>query len=104
MKCGNIRERLIKKALTSHCRFRISAIGIDNRGRIIASATNSHRFLRHGGGLHAEQRVMMHCPRSLKTIIICRIGNGGALLPIHPCVKCKRMADTRGVKILTLGN
>jgi cytidine deaminase len=104
MKChaSAILDRLIKKASTSPCRFRIAAIGLDYRGRVIISRTNSPRFVRHGGGTHAEMSVMISAPRSLRTIIIVRVNRRGELRPIDPCATCARKAEELGIQIRTL--
>lgn len=104
MKCSNshIIDRLKKKASQSNCRSKVAAIGIDYRGRIIASSCNSCRFDHKGGGLHAEMAVMKKAPKSLRTIIICRVGLGGDLRPINPCARCQEKADELGIKIRTL--
>ncbi len=101
MKCNTsqIRDRLYKKALESICRYRIAAIGIDYRGTVISIANNQPRNLYKGGGIHAEQRVMHKSPRSLKKIIILRVGEGGEIRPIDPCSKCAEKAAELGVKI-----
>ena len=94
---------MIKKAKQSNCRFKISAFGYNKKGELIGTATNKQRFVRKGGGEHAEKLLMQQFhPKSLKTIIICRIGNGGAILPIHPCPTCARMAAEHNVKIVTV--
>ncbi len=104
MKCGKseLVERLKKKAAKSPCRYKISAIGIDHRGRVIASATNLPRFPRKGGGLHAEQRVIKNSPRSLSTIVLVRLGLLGEVRPIEPCARCKELAAKLGIKIITV--
>jgi len=70
---------------------------IDNRNRIISIATNAPRFINRG--LHAEERIIHCSPRSLRRIMLLRVGSKGNLLIIHPCDKCQRLADKRGVKI-----
>jgi hypothetical protein len=56
----------IKKAATSSCRYKISALGFNKRGELVATATNRPRFYRHGGGIHAEMALMKEHPKSLK--------------------------------------
>lgn len=98
----HIIEKALKKAEQSECRFRISAIGINKRGEVISKSTNRQRFTRKGGGLHAEMLLMRKHKRALKTIIICRIGNGGDILPIEPCATCAEKAEELGIKIITV--
>lgn len=104
MKCSksDIISRAIKKAANSQCRFRIAAIGLDFRGNVIGSSTNAPFLPKKGGGMHAEQLLMMRTPRSLRTIVIARIGLSGVVRPISPCEKCSRMAQKRGVKIVSV--
>lgn len=102
MKCSNIKERLIRKAMKSWCEFKIAAIGLSARGETLAIACNRPRFLRQGGGVHAEMAVMLSAPRNLRTIVIVRVNKKGELLPVKPCKACARKARDRGVKILTI--
>lgn len=91
-----------KKALQSNCHFKISAIGFSRKGNILGSVTNHHRFSRKGGGKHAELRLMERFGMGLHTILICRVGKGGDILPIDPCYVCQAMADKLGIKIITV--
>jgi len=104
MKCHAtaILDRLRKKARTSVCRFAIAAIGLDYRGRVIGSRTNRPRFVRKGGGVHAEMSLMLSAPKSLRTIVIVRVNRKGELMPIDPCPACARKAAELGIQIRTL--
>lgn len=102
MKTHNLKERLIKKAAQSTGKYRVAAIGLNGRGVAIASSTNTPRFQKKGGGVHAEMKVMKSSPRSLKTIIIARLGATGDLLPIHPCEACARQAEQMSITIRTI--
>lgn len=93
--------RAIRKANQSSCHYRISAIGFSKRGDMLCCYTNKPRFSRLGGGLHAEMRVIRSNPK-VKTMLICRIGAGGALLPIHPCKRCSKVLNKLGVKVVTV--
>lgn len=94
-------HRAIQKASQSSCHYRVSAIGFSKRGDMVCCYTNKPRFSRLGGGMHAEMRVVRSNP-GVRTILICRIGAGGALLPIHPCKRCKKVLDKMGVRIITV--
>ena len=104
MKCSRseVISRLIKKAAKSPCRFRIAAIGMDMRGVVIGSATNLPYLPKAKGGVHAEELLISRSPRSLKTIIIARVGVSGILRPISPCSKCSDMAQKYGIKIVSI--
>lgn len=97
-----IRNRIIKKAKTSVCRYKIGAIGLNNKGEIINSSTNSPRFAHIGGSIHAEMAVMLKAGPSLSTILICRVGAGGDILPIHPCKVCAKKAKKLGITIVPI--
>ena len=101
MKCNvsQIYDRLYKKALGSPCKYRIAAIGLDFRGNVISIATNIPGTTRNGSDIHAEQRIMKNSPRSLKRIIIIRIGGRGEVRPIDPCNICIAKASELGVTI-----
>lgn len=90
--------RLLRKAADVPCRYAVVAVGIDYRGRVISISSNRQRFMRRGGGIHAEQAIIHSSPRSLRRIVIARVRRG-KLLPIEPCEKCKRMAGKFGVSI-----
>lgn len=101
---AHIVQKVIKKAIQSNCCYKVAAIGISKKGEVLYSATNRHRFPRKFGGTHAEMAVMKSCPKSLKTIVICRVGKGGDLLPISPCKMCSEKAQELNVKIISIGN
>lgn len=90
------------KAKQSICRYKISAIGFNHRGELIGKSFNRQRFIRKGGGIHAEMHLMSRYGTALKTIIICRVNNSGECLPIDPCETCKRKADEMGIKIYSI--
>ena len=94
--------RLIRKALKSACRYKVAALGINDKGDIIGFACNSPRFCKEGGSLHAEIALMKKYGKRIKTIYICRVNPKGAVLPIHACRVCKDKADKLGIKILSV--
>lgn len=101
-----ITEFLIKKikskALQSTCRFKVAGFAFSRKGNLLASVTNSHRFSKKGGGHHAELLLIKKFGYKIKTIVICRVGNSGNLLPIDPCSTCKKEANKLNIKILTV--
>ena len=102
MKLYNIVDRVKAKAIRSPSKYHIGVIGLNIRGEIIGTAFNSPRFNRIGGGNHAEMMLMRKCGRDLKTIILCRVGARGNILPIDPCIVCKTKADELKIKIVTI--
>ena len=94
--------RLIRKARSSPCRSKVAAAGIDHRGRIVTIANNTPRLYTPGGGIHAEQALLYQSPRSVREIVIIRVGRSGDILPVRPCAKCRRMASKFGVTITAI--
>ena len=100
---GHLLRVLTRKALTSSCEYRIAALALNKKSEVVARATNLRRFYRKGGGLHAEMRLMaLARKRGIKTIVICRVGKSGMLLPIDPCPMCAQKARELGIKIVTM--
>ena len=83
--------------MRSQCRYRVVAVGIDSKNRIIGLTTNSPRL--QSRGWHAEERLIHRSPRSLAKIIIARVGATGLFLPIDPCKHCAKIANKRGISI-----
>lgn len=96
---AHITPRLVRKALTSICRHKVAAAGVDNRGRVIAMSTNRPRYSTPQGGWHAEELLLYRTPLSLARIVIVRVNRSGKQLAISPCRKCARLAAKRGVTI-----
>ena len=94
-------SRAIKKAAQSPINYRICAIGLNSKGEVLGYAHNTmgvHKTRQ----LHAEEHLMKK-HRAAKTILIVRIGNSGKLRPVHPRDVCAKMAEKRGVKIVSVG-
>ena len=101
-KYQELASRLRRKALTSYCKYSVSALGFNRKGELIGTSRNRPRFNKYGGGIHAEMELMRKSGPGLKTILICRTNKNGDLLPIHPCMACSSKARELGIKILTL--
>lgn len=106
-----ILQTLKKKAAKSSCTYRISAIAFDAKGDVLGTAVNSHAdwnviekdgIGREGTAKHAERKLMAQYSENIKSIIICRIGHGGALRPIDPCPVCAKAAKKLGITITTV--
>lgn len=103
----NALEMLFKKATQSPSKYRISAIAFDKKGDILGVASNtyskfgiqnSNKFM----GVHAERALMERYGRNIKTIVIMRIGHGGAIRPVDPCRVCAGIAKKLGIKIISV--
>lgn len=105
-------ELLKEKATHSPCSYRVAAIAFDKKGNVLGHATNSHSknwnvldkcgVGREGTGVHAERQLFMRYRDLVKTIIICRVGRAGAILPIDPCSVCRKVAAKYGAKIISV--
>lgn len=96
---SSLASRILRAALrVSHCRYRVVAVGIDHRHRIIGLTTNTPRLSTRGW--HAEERLLHRAPRSLRRITIARVGADGTFLPIDPCAHCRKLAKQKGVEIV----
>ena len=95
-------EKAKNKALQSHCRYRISALGFSHKNDLIDYTTNHHRWEGKGKGMHAEMILMKRNPSALKSIIICRVNRKGDLMPIDPCKMCLEKANELNIKIYTI--
>ena len=98
----HILERMIKKAQSSPCRYKVAAVAFDKKGSIIAYSNNKKRFNRPGGGVHAEMRLMLQYGVNIKTILICRASKTGILHRMDPCEACARKADELGIRIVSI--
>lgn len=92
----------VKKAKQSTCTYRVSALGINKKGEVVYTSFNKSRFMSKGGGIHAEMDVMLKGGPGVKTIIICRVGRSGDILPIEPCASCRRKAEELGIRIVSV--
>ena len=101
---AGLKTRMMKKASQSICRYKISVIGFDRKGKVVGLAINKPRFDRLGGGLHAEMNLMAQYGENIKTIVICRISNRGELLPIHPCKMCRTKMKELNIKYFTIAD
>jgi len=95
-------DMAIKKSQNSSSKFKISAVGLNHKGEILGQAFNRPRFDRYGGGVHAEMALLNRYGNRVKTIILCRTGNSGDILPIDPCVRCQKVLDKKGIKVVTV--
>jgi len=91
-----------KRALKSSCGYKISVLGFNKKFELVCSYTNKPRFYHKGGGIHAEMALMRKHPKSIKTIILCRVCAKGKFLPINPCKTCNEKAKDLGIKIIPI--
>jgi hypothetical protein len=94
-------NRAKRKAAQSPCRYQVCAIGFSKEGKTIAFGMNRPRFSRFSGGRHAEMVALEKGGTRIKSMIICRIGATGKLLPIHCCNACQRILNRHNIKVYT---
>lgn len=107
-----LKALLLEKAAHSSCTYKISAVAFDAKGDVLGHATNSHSRNwnvvskygrgRAGTAQHAERVLLGRYRDLVKTIIICRIGRTGKILPIDPCPVCVKVAAKYGAKIISV--
>ena len=104
---------LIEKAKHSDCTHKVSAVAFDKKGNVLGHVTNKHAAWnvvektgtgRAGTARHAERILISRYGQNIKSILICRIGNSGALLPIDPCPSCRKVANKYGIKIYSISS
>lgn len=109
--CATV-ELLRRRASTSECTYRVSAVAFDAKGDILGHSRNVHSKWdvlanngegRPGTAIHAERQLMARYGQNCRTIFIARVGRSGNLLPISPCKACQKVADKLGVKIVSVG-
>jgi len=93
-------DKAIQKARNSPSKFKISVIGFNAKGEVVGQAFNSLRFNHQGGGIHAEMALLKRYGNHIKTVLLCRVGNSGDILPIDPCPSCKRVLDKKRIKVI----
>ncbi len=105
-------EKLLKeKASHSPCTYKISGIAFSKKGNVLGYCTNNHSkwqvlekspIGRSGTAEHCEKRLIQKFGRRIHTIVICRIGRSGNILPIDPCASCAKLAAKYGITIKTI--
>lgn len=101
---------LQEKAQHSPCTYKISGIAFDAKGDILGHMTNKHsqwNVLDYGEGRagtakHVEKNLIARYGSNIKTIVICRTGRSGNVLPIDPCPACQKLAAKLGITIISV--
>lgn len=101
---------LREKASHSPCTYKVSAIAFDRKGNVLGHTTNKHSkwdVLDYGEGRagtarHSERILIERYSQNIKTILICRVGRSGEILPIDPCPACRKAASKYGIKIISV--
>lgn len=109
----NYHKLAIKLAKKVDGRYRVSAIILDKRGRILSTGTNSYskthpkqkEYSEKNGNehriyLHAEIEALIRCKTQGYKIYICRIDHEGNTLLAKPCEICEMAIKEHGIKIV----
>lgn len=105
-----LKHLLIEKASHSACTYKVSAVAFDKKGNILGHATNKHSVWdvldfgkgRAGTSRHSERELLKRYGQNIKSILICRVGRSGEILPIDPCPACRKAANKYGIKIVSV--
>lgn len=109
----NYHDLAIKLAKTVRGRYRVSAIVLDKRDRVIATGVNSYEKthplqarlskkigLHEKVYLHAEIDALIKCRRQGYKIYVCRIDHEGNTLMAKPCPICEMAIKEAGIKVI----
>lgn len=97
-----IKNKLIKTAGKSPCRFKVSAVAFSKKGNILGWSYCKHGLDKKAGSIHAERELMSIYGSKISTIVITRTNNSGDILPIKACDVCQKVADKMGIVIKTI--
>lgn len=106
-----LKHLLVETASHSPCTYKVSAVAFDKKGNILGHSTNKHSIWdvlsdngegRAGTAVHAERALIKRYSNHIKTIVICRIGRSGEILPIDPCPACRKAASKYGIRIISV--
>lgn len=97
-----IKDKLIKTAIKSPCRFKVSAVAFSKKGNILGWSYCKHNLGKSCGAIHAERELMSRFGSRIQNIIITRTNKSGDVLPIKPCDVCQKVADKMGISIKTV--
>lgn len=97
-------KKLISKAVSSQCKYKVSAIAFDKRGNFLGVCSNKPFLSKKGGSIHAEMQLLNRYGSSnIDRVILLRTNlNGSSFLPIKPCDACKRVLDKHGIKVFSI--
>jgi len=88
----------VRKTRKKPCKYRIAAICYSDN-RLLGISYNRPRFSRKGGGVHAEMSALQRWGTEITQMTLVRFGNDDNLLPIHPCVNCRKVLDRLGILV-----
>lgn len=97
-----IKDKLVKTASKSICRFKVSAVAFSKKGNILGWSYCKPYIDKNGGSIHAERELISRYGRSIHTIVIARTNRAGKMLPIDACNVCQKVADKMGIIIKTI--
>lgn len=92
----------LNKAKRTPCHYKVCAIGFNRRGEYLGMMTNRPRFNRHGGGEHAEIRLIRRYGSRVRSILLVRSTNTGKLSSIDPCPVCAKIMSDLGITCKTV--
>jgi deoxycytidylate deaminase len=109
----NYKQLAIKLAKTVKGRYRVAAIVLDKRDRVLSTGTNSYtrshpEQARYGKAcgfseriyLHAEISALIKCKKQGYKIYVARIDIHGNTLLSKPCELCSMAIKEHGIKVI----
>ncbi len=99
---NNLLSTVVRRAakLTKEQKHNVIAVGFDSKKHILAITNNRRRFIKLGGGVHAELECVRIAGPNLRKIQLFRVNKSGGLLPIHPCKACQKVLDKLKIKVV----
>jgi RecB family endonuclease NucS len=82
-------------------RYSVIALGYNTKGDFVGSATNTHRFLRPGGSIHAEMNLLRKF-KCIRRVEVYRVKKDGTLVPMIICANCRKVLDKKGIRYETI--
>ena len=102
----SLQKTVFKKATHSPSHIRMAGVAFNKKGEVLGVVSNGFRQdnvrpARYSGE-HVEKRLIARYGSLISKIVLMRIGRAGAILPIEPCPKCRKLLDKYGIKVATV--
>ena len=84
----------------------MAGVAFNKKGEILGIVSNGLRAdnVKPGKycGDHVEKKLIARYGTLVSRIVLMRIGRGGAILPIEPCEKCRKLLEKYGISVSTV--
>lgn len=103
---SQLQKRMHRKAHSSPSQYHLACAAFNKKGELLGVTTNSFRksniMIRKYSGYHCEMKAVHRWGMKIKSILLLRIGNGGDILPIQACPKCRKVLDKLNIKVVEI--